>query len=169
MLKRIMRDYAGDAITIAIVAPCYLDLDEPIDSVKAYTVLLRDEGYPHDLTLIQLAKSYLAAAQYFVIKLREHPDGNAYLAALGQASTAGDPRTAFPMAQRASSNFHADLGFDAVLALWHQHQDDPALLYQLAFISGEQSMRQIELCSQQYPDSPYLAQQQFEILADQGR
>jgi len=169
MLKRIMRDYAGDAITIAIVAPCYLDLDEPVDSVKAYAVLLRDEGYPHDLALIQLAKSYLAAAQYFVTKLREHPDGNAYLAALGQASTAGDPRSAFPMAQRASSNFHADLGFDAVLALWYQHQDDPALLYQLAVISGEQSMRQIELCSQQYPDSPYFAQQQFEILADQGR
>ncbi len=169
MLKRIISEYAGDAKTIAIVAPCYLDLDESVDSVRAYTVLLRDEGYPHDLALIQLAKSYLAAAQYFVTRLREHPDSNAYLAALGQASTAGDPRGAFPAAQRASENFHADLGFDAVLTIWHQHQDDPALLYQLAVISGEQSMRQIELCSQQYPDSPYLAQLQFEMLADQGR
>ena len=169
MLSKIIRDYAGDDNTIAIVAPCYLDLDEPVDSVRAYTALLRDESYPHDLALIQLAKSYLAAAQYFVTKLREHPDSNAYLAALGQASTAGDPRSAFPIAQRASPNFHADLGFDAVLTIWHQHQDDPALLYQLAVISGEQSMRQIELCSQQYPNSPYLAQQQFEILADQGR
>ena len=137
--------------------------------MRAYTILLRDEAYPHDLALIQLAKSYLAAAQYFVTKLREHPDSKAYLAALGQASTSGDPRSAFPMAQRASPNFHADLGFDAVLTIWHQHQDDPALLYQLAVISGEQSMRQIELCSQQYPDSPYLAQLQFEMLADQGR
>jgi tetratricopeptide (TPR) repeat protein len=41
MLNRIIRDYAGDAETIAIVAPCYLDLDEPVDSVGAYTVLLR--------------------------------------------------------------------------------------------------------------------------------
>ena len=137
--------------------------------MRAYTVLLRDESYPHDLALIQLAKSYLAAAQYFVTKLQERPDSKAYLAALGQASTSGDPRSAFPMAQRASPNFHADLGFDAVLTIWHQHQDDPALLYQLAVISGEQSMRQIELCSQQYPDSPYLAQLQFEMLADQGR
>jgi tetratricopeptide (TPR) repeat protein len=73
------------------------------------------------------------------------------------------------MAQRASLNFHPDLGFDAVLTIWHQYPDDPALLYQLAVISGEQSMQQIELCSQQYPDSPYLAQLQFEMLADRGR
>jgi tetratricopeptide (TPR) repeat protein len=169
MLKTIIRDDAGDAKTIAIVAPCYLDLDEPVEAVKAYTVVLHDNAYPHDLALIRLAKSYLAAAQYFVTKLREHSDSKTYLTALGQASTLGDPRSAFPMAQRASPNFHADLGFDAVLTIWHQHEDDSALLYQLSVISGEQSMRQIELCSQQYSDSPYLAQLKFEILADQGR
>jgi tetratricopeptide (TPR) repeat protein len=169
MLNRIIREYLGDAKTIAIVAPCYLDLDEPIDSVKAYTVLLPDEGYPHDLALIRLAKSYLAAAQHFVTKLREHTDSALYLAALDEAHTSGDPRSAFAIAHRASPNFRADLGFDAVLTIWDQHQDDPALLYQLAVISGEQSIRQIELCSQQYPDSPYLAQLQFEMLADHGR
>jgi tetratricopeptide (TPR) repeat protein len=168
MLNRIIRDYAGDAKTIAIVAPCYLDLDEPVDSVKAYTVLLRDESFPHDLALIRLSKSYLGAAQYFVAKLKELSDSEVYVTALGEASTSGDPRSAFPMAQQ-SPNFHADLGFDAVLTVWHQHQDDSALLYQLAVISGEQSMRQVELCSQQYPDSPYLAQLNFEMLADQGR
>jgi tetratricopeptide (TPR) repeat protein len=169
MLKRIIRDYAGDAKTIAAVASCYLDLDEPVDSVGAYTVLLRDESYPHDLALIQLSKSYLAAAQYFVGKLKERTDSKPYVLALGQASTSGDPRSAFPTAQLASPNFHIDLGYEDVLAVWHQHQDDPALLYQLAVISGEQSIRQIELCSQQYPDSPYLAQLQFEMLADQGK
>jgi len=169
MVNRIIRDYAGDAKTIAVVAPCFLDLDEPVDSVRAYTVLLRDDAYPHDLALVQLSKSYLAAAQSFVAKLKEHPDSNAYLAALRQASTAGDPRSAFPTAQTSSPNFHADLGFDAVLDLWHQHQDDSALLYQLAVISAEESIRQIELCKQQYPDSSYFAQLQFEMLADQGR
>jgi len=169
MLKKIIRDNAGDARTIAIVAPCYLDLDEPVDSVKAYTVLLRDDSYPHDLALIQLSKSYLAAAQYFVAKLKELSDSEAYVTALGEASTSGDPRSAFPVAQRTSSNFHPDLGFDAVLTIWNQHQHDSALLYQLAVISGEQSMRQVELCSQQYPDSPSLAQLKFEMLADQGR
>jgi tetratricopeptide (TPR) repeat protein len=169
MLSKIIRDYAGEARIIAIVAPCYLDLDEPVESVSVYTILLRDVSYPHDLALIQLAKSYLASAQYFVTKLKERTDSNAYVTALGQAGTSGDPRSAFPMAQRSSPNFHADLGFDAVLTIWHQHQDDPALLYQLAAISGEQSMRQIEICSQLYPDSPYLAQLQFEMLADRGR
>jgi tetratricopeptide (TPR) repeat protein len=169
MLNKIIRDFARDAETIAIVAPCYLELDEPVESAKAYTVLLRDEAYPHDLALIQLAKSYLAAAQYFVTRLKEHPDSKAYVTALGEGSTAGDPRSAFPVAQHASPNFHADLGFDAVLTIWHQHQDDPALLYQLAVISGEQSIKQIELCSQQYPDSPYFAQLKFEMFADQGR
>ena len=169
MLSKIIGDYASEARIIAIVAPCYLDLDEPVESVRAYTILLRDDAYPHDLALIQLSKSYLGAAQYFVGKLQEHPDGNAYLAALSRASASGDPRSAFPMAQRASPNFHADLGFDAVLTTWHQHQDDAALLYQLAVLSGEQSMLQIELCNQQYPDSPNLAQLKFEMLADQGK
>jgi tetratricopeptide (TPR) repeat protein len=169
MLSKIIRDSYGDASIIAVVAPCYLDVDEPLEAVRAYTILLSDEAYPHDLALIQLSKSYLAAAQYFVAKLRERHDSEAYTAALGEASASGDPRSAFPIAQRASPDFHVDLGFDAVLTIWHQHQDDPALLYQLAVISGEQSMRQIELCSQQYPDSPFLAQLQFEMLADQGR
>ena len=169
VLTRISRDYAGDAKTIAAAASCYLDLDEPVDSVRAYTVLLRDGSYPHDLALIQLSKSYLAAAQYFVGELKERTDSKPYVSALDQASTSGDPRSAFQAAQLASPNFHIDLGYDEVLAVWHQHQDDPALLYQLAVISGEQSMWQIELCSQQYPDSPYSAQRQFEILADQRK
>jgi len=169
MLSKILHDYASEARIIAAVAPCYLDLDEPIESVSVYTALLHYESYPHDLALIQLSKSYLAVAQYFVTKLRKRSDSNVYVKALDQASTSGDPRSAFQIAQRASPNFRADLGFDAVLANWHLHEDDPALLYQLAVISGEESMRQIELCSQQYPDSPYLAQRQFEMLADQGR
>ena len=169
MLKRIIRDYARDAKTVAAVASCYLDLDEPVDSVTAYTVLLSDGSYPHALALIQLSKSYLAVAKYFVGKLKERTDSKPYVLALGQASTSGDPRSAFPVAQLTSPNFHIDLGYEDVLAIWHQHQDDPTLLYQLAVLSGEQSMRQIELCSQQYPDSPYLAQLQFEMLADQGK
>jgi tetratricopeptide (TPR) repeat protein len=110
MLSKIIRDYAGEEGIIAVVAPCYLDLDEPVESVRAYTVLLRDESYPHDVALIQLAKSYLAAAQYFITKLQGRSDSKAYLTALGQASASGDPRSAFPIAKRASPNFHADLG-----------------------------------------------------------
>lgn len=66
----------------------------------------------HDLALIQLSKSYLAAAQYFVGKLKERTDSKPYLLALGLASTSGDPRSAFPTAQLASPNFHIDLGYE---------------------------------------------------------
>jgi tetratricopeptide (TPR) repeat protein len=169
MVSKIIREYAGETNIIAIVAPCYLDLDEPIKSVKAYTILLRDDTYPRDRALIQLAKSFLAATQYFVTQLRSRPASGTYLTALSEASVSGNARGAFPFAQQASLNFHADQGFDATLTIWHQHQDDPALLYQLAVISGEESMRQIQLCNEQYPNSPYLAQLQFEMLADEGR
>lgn len=169
MVHRIIRDYAGEPGIVAVVAPCYLDLDEPVDSVTAYTILLKDGSYPQDLALIQLAKSYLASAQFFVTKLQKRSDSAVYVTALGQASTTGDARSAFAAAQRTSPNFQPDLGFDAALQIWRLHSDDPALLYQLAVLSGEQSMAQIELCSQRYPGSPYLAQLQFEMLADQGR
>jgi tetratricopeptide (TPR) repeat protein len=169
MLNKILRDSIADAGILAIVAPCYLDLDEPVESVNAYTILQRDPSYPQDLALIQLAKSYLAASQFFVARLKQSSGSQPYIQALGEASRAGDPRSAFPLAQSASPNFHAGLGFEEVLATWRQHENDPALLYQLAVLSGEQSMQQIELCDRRYPDSPYLAQLQFEMLADQGR
>lgn len=156
MLSKIIRDYAGEAKLIAIVAPCYLDLDEPVESVSAYTVLLRDAAYPHDLALIRLAKSYLAAAQYFVRKLEERSDSNAYVTALSQAGASGDPRSAFPIAQRMSPNFHADLGFDEVLAIWHRHPDDPALLYQLAVISGERACGKSDFAARCIPTLPIL-------------
>jgi tetratricopeptide (TPR) repeat protein len=117
MLKKIIRDYIQDAKTIAAVASCYLDLDEPLDSVRAYSVLLRDESYPHDLAMIQLSRSYLAAAQYFIARLKGRSDSAAYVSALDQASTSGDARSAFAIAEQASPNFHADWDFDAALSI----------------------------------------------------
>lgn len=169
MVSKIMHNYADDSKIMAVVAPCLLDLDEPIESVEAYSVLLRDKAYPNDLALIQLARSYLAVAQFFVTKLRERTDGGAYLAALGQAGTSGDARSAFAAAEHASRNFDSNLEFQPALAIWRQHQDDAALQYQMAVLSGEESMRRVELCNQQYPNSAYLAQYQLEMLADQGK
>ena len=169
MVNKIIQQYAQEPNTIAIVAPCYLDVDEPLESVRAYTILLRDDDYPHDLALVQLAKSFLGSAQYFVTQLRSRPASRPYLTALSEASASGNARSAFPLAQQASSNFRADQGFDAVLTTWRQHQDDLALLYQLTVLSGEESMQQVQFCNEQYPNSPYLAQLEFEMLADAGR
>lgn len=169
MLRRIAKEDAGETNILAVVAPCFLDADEPIESIEVYTALLRDDSYPQDLALMRLAKSYLAAAQSFTSRLMAEPGSGEYLQALSDASASSDPRSAFPTAQRESPNFRPGLPFKEALAVWNQHQDDTALLYQLAVISGELSMKQVELCRQRYPDSPYLAQLEFEMLSDQGK
>jgi tetratricopeptide (TPR) repeat protein len=169
MLRRIVKEDSGETKILAVVAPCFLDADEPVESVEAYTALLRDDSYPQDLALIRLAKSYLAAAQLFVSKLTAKPGNSEYVQALEDAKASAGARGAFLKAQRESRNFQPALSFEQALAIWNRHPDDTALLYQLAVISGELSMKQVELCRQRYPDSPYLAQLEFEMLADQGK
>jgi hypothetical protein len=51
---------------LALVAPCYLELDEPVEAVQAYSALLSDPEFPSDLAMIQLARSYLLSAQFFL-------------------------------------------------------------------------------------------------------
>lgn len=169
MLRKIVKEDAEETEILAVVAPCFLDADEPVESVQVYTALLRDDSYPQDLALIRLAKSYLAAAQLFASRLMAKPGSGEYVQALSDATASGDPRSAFPRAQRESPNFRPDRSFEEALAIWNQHQDDIALLYQLAVISGESSMKQVEVCRQRYPDSPYLAQLEFEMLSNQGK
>ena len=96
MLARIISVRPIDKHSMSIVAPCYLDLDEPIEAVQAYTALLDDPDFPADLATIQLAKAYLSSAQFFVKKLRAAKDGANYLSAIqaardGQARTHGAP------------------------------------------------------------------------------
>jgi tetratricopeptide (TPR) repeat protein len=169
MLKRILQEDAQNPDVLALVAPCYLDADLPLQAVEVYRALLRDSAYPHDLALIQLAKSYLAATQFFCTRLAAKPEGATYRKAIEQAQKSGDARAAFNDAQRASPYFRPDMPFGPVLSLWSHHPDDAALLYQLAVLSGEESMEQVVRCNQSFPDSPYLAQLNFEMLADQGK
>src|SRR5579859_5881721 len=65
MLSRVLREDLEDEFILAVVAPCYLDLDEPLDSIRVYQKLLSFKAYPSDLAIIQLAKSYLRATQFF--------------------------------------------------------------------------------------------------------
>jgi len=43
------------------------------------------------------------------------------------------------------------------------------LLYLLSVLSSEQSIQQLQACSERFPDSPYLAQIKLEMLVQQGR
>ncbi len=170
MLDKIYRHERNNPRVIFSVAPCYLDIDEPIESAVVYQTILSSKDYPADLALVQLAKSYIRSGQFFAAKLSKAPGSEPFLAALRQASSAGSSgaRSAFPEAARISANFSPDLGWAEAVERWRQHPDDVALLYLLSVLSGEQGMQQIEICDERFPASPYLEQFHADVLADQG-
>jgi tetratricopeptide (TPR) repeat protein len=170
LLKTISRDFSQEPAILAAVAPCYLELDDPLGSVTAYESLLADPSYPSDLALIQLSKSYRKAGQFFFALLSKAQDNSLYISTIREARDKGsaDARGAFESAARSSPYFQSDLDFSHAVARWHNHPQDTALLYLLTVLSNEQSMRQVEICDDHYPNSPYLEQLKAEILADQG-
>lgn len=170
MLGKIYREERGNTRVLAAVAPCYLEVSEPIESALVYQTLLKSGDYPPDLALVQLAKSYIRSGQNFAAALSKTPGSEPFLAALRQASDGGSSgaRSAFPEAARKSPYFRPDLDWTAAVALWRQHPHDAALLYLLSVLSGEQGIQQIQQCEKQYPASPHLAQFYADVLADQG-
>jgi len=169
MLARILKEDIADLQTLSLVAPCYLDLNEPVESVAVYSALLADRFFPNDLALIQIAKSYLLSTQFFIKRLTAAPGSTPYLQAIKDARDQASPnaRGAFALAAQNSPHFNAKLSFQEAVRRWRQFPEDPTLLYLLSVLSGEESMRQVEICGDKYPNSPYLAQLNFEMLADQ--
>ena len=170
MVARILAKDPLDLHNLALVVPCYLELDEPINAVQAYSALLNDPEFPSDLAMIQLAKSYLLSGQFFIGKLAAAPGNATYIKALADARDHASPdaRGAFAEAKRNSTYFNPNVSFLDAVHLWRQHPDDTALLYLLSVLAGEESIRQIELCEDRFPDSPYMEQLRFEMLANQG-
>ena len=170
MLTRIYREERKNLRVISAVAPCYLDVDEPIEAATVYQSLLNTNLYPTDLARVQLAKSYIRSGQFFAIKLSKAQGSETFIAALRQASSDGSSgaRSAFAEAARMSPYFRSDLDWLQAVDLWRQHPQDTALLYLLSVLSGEEGMRQIQICGEQFPNSPYLQQFAADVLADQG-
>jgi tetratricopeptide (TPR) repeat protein len=171
MLDRIYHEERKNMRVLSAVAPCYLDIDRPIESAEVYQALLAGNEYPADLALVQLAKSYIRSGQFFAGKLSKAPRAQPFLDALRQAPTAGasGARGAFPEAEQTSPYFRPDLSWDEAVARWRQHPQDTSLLYLLSVLSAEEGMHQIEMCDERYPASPYIAQFHADVLADQGR
>ncbi|WP_263350014.1 tetratricopeptide repeat protein [Acidicapsa acidisoli] len=170
MLAKIYHEERKNIRVASAVASCYLDLDEPIESVEIYDELLKSNDYPEDLALVQSAKSYLRSGQFFAAKLSKAHGSEPFLAALREAPTSGSQgaRSAFAEAERISPYFRPDLSWSEAVERWRQHPQDVALLYLLSVLSAEQGMQQIERCTDRYSTSPYLAQFQADVLADQG-
>jgi len=171
MLGKIFREERKNLRVISAVAPCYLEIDEPVESAVVYRALVGSKDYAPDLALVQLAKSYIRSGQFFATKLSKATGSEPFLQALREASTAGSAgaRSAFPEAARISRYFQPDLSWADAEQRWRQHPQDTALLYLLSVLSAEEGMRQIELCQEQYPASPYLEQFHADVLADQGQ
>lgn len=170
MLARILRENATDSLILAIVAPCYLEMEQPIEAVQVYDTLLLAPAFPHDLALVQLSRAYLSAAQFFFKRLITLPGSEIYRSAIEDAKEGRSPnaRGAFERAA-SSSGFRPDASYSETMLAWREHPDDPALVYLLAVLSSESSIRQVELCSEGFPDSPYLDQLRLEVLVQQNR
>jgi tetratricopeptide (TPR) repeat protein len=170
MLERIYREERKNLRVVSAVAPCYLDIDEPVESATIYRSLLNSDIFSPDLALVQLAKSYILSGQFFVDRLSKAPGSEPFLAALRQASDtdSSGARSAFPEAARLSPYFRPELDWPGAVDLWRQHPQDTALLYLLSVLSAEEGMRQIKICADQFPASPYLEQFNADVLADRG-
>jgi tetratricopeptide (TPR) repeat protein len=170
MLARIFREERNNLRVLYAVAPCYLEIDEPVESAIVYRALLGNKDYPQDLALVQLAKSYIRSGQFFATKLSKASGSEPFMDALRSASAAGSEgaRSAFPAAAKLSPNFDPGLGWADAVTRWRAHPQDVALLYLLSVLSAEQGMKQIEQCDEQFPASIHLEEFHADVLADQG-
>jgi len=171
MVDRLLRENGNDAAIMAIVAPCYLEEGEPLAAVEVYTLLAARHQFPRDLAMVQLANAYISAAQFFTMKLKDANGSADYVAAIVGArdSASANARAAYPLAENRSPYFHADASYEKALEVWHKHPGDAALLYQLVVLSGEEVLKTIQACQDEFPDSVYLEQFRAEVLADQGQ
>jgi len=169
MLAQILKQDGADSLILSLVAPCYLDLDEPIEATEAYGILISAPSFPKDIALIQLSKAYLICSQLFFERLAATPGSAIFVQAIRNARnrTSPDERGAFSDAARTSAYFRADLSFREAVKLWRQHPNDAALLYLLSVLSSEQSVQLLSDCFEQFPESIYLEQLKFDMLAEQ--
>jgi len=170
MLAKLFREDLKILPVISVVAPCYLDLDEPVEAATIYKELLNNKDYPQDFTLVTLAKSYIRSEIFFTSKLDKAQGSQPFMAALRQAAGGGSSaaRSAFPEAARISTYFSPDLSWSAAVERWREHPQDAALLYLLSILSTEEAIQQMQICQDRYPDSPYLRQYMADVMAEQG-
>lgn len=170
MLAKLYREERKNPRVISVVAPCYLDIDEPVEAAMIYQEVLNNKEYPADLALVTLAKSFIRSEIFFNGKLSKAPGSEPFRAALRQAASSGSSaaRSSFPEAARISPYFSPDLSWSEAVERWQQHPQDAALLYLLFVLSAEEGIRQIEICNERFPDSPYLQQYMADVMAEQG-
>jgi len=171
LLARIAAHLSGEDALLPVLSPCYLQAEDAIDALRVSKALAGSGTMPPDQALIYRAHASIAASNLFINELSKAAGGTPYLQYLKAARDAGsaDARGGIPLAIAHSSYLRSDLTLDDGLTFYAGHSDDPALLYVLGVLAGEQAMQSVLKCRQQFPDSPWLAQFEAEMLAAQGQ
>jgi tetratricopeptide (TPR) repeat protein len=171
LLARIAGHLSKDDALLPVLSPCYLEADDALDAIRVGQFLALSGIMPPDQVLVYRSHAFMAASNFFIGRLAQIQEGTPYLQVLKAARDAGsaDARGAFPSATSHSSYLHSDLTLDEGLALFPKHSSDPALLYMLSVLAGEQAMQSISECETNYPASPLLAQFRAQLLTAQGQ
>lgn len=171
LLAQIAEHVSKDDELLPVLSSCYLLADDPLDALRVGQAMALSDNIPSDQVLIYRSHAAMGASSFFIDKLRKAPEGASFMEYLKAARDSGsvNARSGFPSAIAHSPYLRPDLSLDEGLALFSKHSDDPALLYFLSVLTGEQAMQSILECQQEYPDSPRLAQFQAQMLVHQGR
>ena len=176
VLERTKR-YYQDSDVLATVAPCYLEMREPLEGVHVYRELLRRGIPPGDENSVDLGHVYLRALRHFTDQLKEAPGSEKYVQALKEAQTdpvvESDPtrkaRSAVAEALREAPYIRDGMSVEEMGSFLRDHRREPALLYLLAVSCGEEAIRTFLSCERQFPRSLAVRQWHAEILASEGR
>src|SRR5437867_784817 len=163
--------YFADSNVLSVLGPCYLDAGEPLDAVLVYKELVKQDVPPADENLVNLARANFRASKHFLGLLEGAPGNKEYLRAIEAARQNSSPnaRGAIAIALRNAPYLSLDTGVEELGQLLLKHPNDPALLYVLGVVCGEEAMRNFQLCQSRYAGSVGVRRLYAEILASRGR
>ncbi|PYV89802.1 MAG: hypothetical protein DMG05_12725 [Acidobacteria bacterium] len=163
--------YFADSSVLSVLGPCYLDAGEPLDAVLVYKELVRRDVPPADENMVNLARANFRASKYFLSLLENAPGNKEYMLAIEAArqNSSPDARGAFTVALRNAPYLSLDTGVEELGQLLLKHPNDPALLYVLGVVCGEEAMQNFRLCQSRYARSVAVRRLHAEILASRGR
>jgi tetratricopeptide (TPR) repeat protein len=163
--------YFADSNVLSVLGPCYLDAGEPLDAVLVYKELVKRDVPPADENLVNLARANFRASKHFLGLLEDAPGNKEYLRAIEAArqNSSPDARGAVAIALRKAPYLSLDTGAEELGQLLLKHPNDPALLYVLGVVCGEEAMRNFQLCQSRYAGSVGVRRLYAEILASRGR
>jgi tetratricopeptide (TPR) repeat protein len=170
ILQSAKRSFA-DSSVLSVLGPCYLEAGEPLDAVLVYKELVKRDVPPADENMVNLARANFRASKHFLGLLESAPGNKEYMLAIEAArhNSSLDARGAFTVALRNAPYISLDTGVEELGKLLLKHPNDPALLYVLGVVCGEEAMQNFMDCQSRYAGSVAVRRLHAEMLASRGR